>query len=49
MTKPARDDNPALAGFLGFPVMYGIDRAIHHNPRNSWFERAAGLRDGHYY
>jgi hypothetical protein len=37
-----------FGGSLGFPVLYGIDRAIHHDPRQSWFERWAGLRDGDY-
>ena len=42
------DQYAIFGGFLGFPALYGIDRAIHRNPRKSWFERWAGLRDGNY-
>ena len=42
------DQYAIFGGFLGFPALYAIDRAIHRNPRKSWFERWAGLRDGNY-
>jgi RHS repeat-associated protein len=42
------DQYAIFGGFVGFPALYGVDRAIHRNPRKSWFERWAGLRDGNY-
>lgn len=42
------DQYAIFGGFLGFPALYGVDRAIHRNPRKSWFERWAGLSDGNY-